>query len=196
MKYFTPKWCKMLMLFFLFNWTLCIAYFVLNVKRLSWCFSRVWIAYWAQNQFTDIHKNAHTISLKNSITFLIWPRHSIHLQYHQFICTMKFVINYEAQMNENRPFVCLFVISALIKIWTCARKQVICDSFGSGMVSVHWNHWTTATYGLKVWYLAHSFHFNGEYIFDLKTFPLAFFFCIDSLWAEMDETFCHSMWQL
>lgn len=143
-----------------FNWTLCIAYFVLNVKRLSWCFSRAWNACWAQNQFTDIHKNAHTISLKNSITFLIWPRHSIHL--HDEICDKLW------GTNEWKSAVCLFVITALIKIWTCARKQVICDSFGSGMVSVHWNHWTTATYGLKVWYLAHSFHFNGEYIFDLK----------------------------
>lgn len=82
--------------------------------------------------------------------------------------------------NEWKSAVCLFVISALIKIWTCARKQVICDSFGSGMVSVHWNHWNTATYGLKVWYLAHSFHFNGEYIFDLKTFPFAFFFLVST----------------
>lgn len=170
---------------------------MLNVKRLKWCFSRACNACWAQNQFTDIHKNAHTISLKNSITFLIWPRHSIHLQYHQFICTMKFVINYEAQMNENRPFVCLFVC------YYCINKKyghVHANKLFAIHSALEWCLFIEITElqlltasKCGIW-LIHSILMANT--FSIWNIPFSVYFGIDSLWTEMDETFCHSMWQL
>lgn len=97
-----------------------------------------------------------------------------------------------AQMNENRfCFIWLFVYyCCIIKIWTCAPEQVIWYSFGSGMVSAHWNHWTAATYGLNcgIWFI-HAILWQK---IESATRSIPFWIYFINAWSrKLDGKFCH-----